>query len=289
MRGEIPEFRERISRGEQASFGGRYARRPDPQYDPHYDNLAVLKRRWKAWTGLDAGDDLYMVGTNFEGEDVPIPRSALLALYDELVAMNQRRPWVPPTPPGPESEPTDESPDLLTRAELESTASGLDELDVTISDVDSAARASAKRRVLLTDLQRTGLLDEDRAEHNLRLVPSVRYPTLRGYIEAALSLHAYLRCPERQTLPDPAPFPIVGGLVALDWFRLGVPTPEGSTPNIFLSFCEDVFSLELQLQGDFEGGQGVIFTRAERWYELVWRKDDGIHPALLTAHPGAPH
>lgn len=109
------------------------------------------------------------------------------------------------------------------------------------------------------------------------------HPTLRGYALAARQLKAFYASAERaeylQPLDSP---PVVGGPVSIDWFRRGVPTPEGFHPLSWLAFCEWILRTS-QLRAD---NPGEFYSRIQgRTYHLRFRREDGLHPALTWAEP----
>jgi hypothetical protein len=98
--------------------------------------------------------------------------------------------------------------------------------------------------------------------------------TLLGYHTAAGRLLAYLASDERRARrPDARPGPVAGAPVSLDWFRR---TPAEDFERTALG------EWLLAAASPEDTVQGRFYTQWEgRWYELVWRRDDGETPALL--------
>ncbi|WP_437311336.1 hypothetical protein [Sorangium sp. So ce388] len=276
QRGAFGDFRAKVERGEDLGAQEISLTRPEPE------RRALAERRWQAWTGLPPSDDLYLVQAGYIEHPVSITRAALLSLHDQLDALNRAYRAGGPGPMPDPDLPAPPEPDRFQLHLAEGIARDLDTLDAEITP-DNAGAAAAKRRVLLVDLERLGLLDEALRARNDAAVEALWFPTLRGYLEAAFAIFDYLKSPERRAaMPSAPPFLIVGGPVSLDWFRLGPPIPPRSSPHLFLAFCEDTLTLE-NLVSPFPLGQGDFLCIAEHRYRIAWRKDDGVHPALLSA------
>ncbi len=279
LRGEFGAFREIIADGRTTpDFPPDAYAMPVP---PEEESLAELRALWTASTGLRSGDErMYWMGTSFLRTSFALPQGALIQLFDALRA-GDVHPFELPSHAVPDSEP--DGLDGLRLSELEQQAHELEALQATISSHEQAATVSAKRRVLLIDLEFHGLLDGSREARNRALVPPWEYPIVYGYVAAALGLAAYHRSPERaRALPHVPPGPVVGGWVSLDWFRLGTPLPPDSSPFMFLAFCEHIVFTELSLRKS-SGAAGEFYYRAGDRYRVRWRCDDGVHPAVLDA------
>lgn len=82
--GALPQLAERLEYGQDAIVQGLFAARPQPGED-----LAEPRAHWKQWTGTDAGDDVYVVGTTFTPHEVVIPRRALQQILEELTRLRE--------------------------------------------------------------------------------------------------------------------------------------------------------------------------------------------------------
>jgi hypothetical protein len=92
--GQIPEFVEMLSQGEEASTEGFFAvplARNDIEAQDHV--------QWRELTGEELGEDVYMVGTIFTHE-VVLPRQTLLQIYHALEKKRAEFPE-PPLHPHP--------------------------------------------------------------------------------------------------------------------------------------------------------------------------------------------
>ncbi|KYG04065.1 hypothetical protein BE18_12820 [Sorangium cellulosum] len=133
------------------------------------------------------------------------------------------------------------------------------------------------------------MLREEGTDETRRWLGAWRLRTLLGYHDAAVALIRYLRDPERKKyIRDAGPEPVVGARVSLDWFRLGGRAPEPYQPVRWLGFCERTLR-DASIDRSGVEATGEVFTRAEgRWFKLVWRKDDGRTPALVSASAEVP-
>ncbi len=104
---------------------------------------------------------------------------------------------------------------------------------------------------------------------------------LLGYYDAALKLLEYFSSADRRRyIPDAVPESILGARVSVDWYRISHDPPEGFLPKQWLGYCESIFISAKNT----EGGEGDVFVHhGELRYQLYWRKDDGITPALVSA------
>jgi hypothetical protein len=164
--------------------------------------------------------------------------------------------------------------------ELDEMAVALDTAQASAKTPDERADVTAKRRILLEELEEAGLLDETREHEKREWLEGWRMPTLRDYVDAALALRRYYASATRATytLPPP-PARLLDGGVSLDWFRLPSPTPADATPDTWLAFCEHVLH-----SNELSGVSGEILSKVgRRWYQIRWRRDDGEHPAVVAA------
>jgi hypothetical protein len=297
MRGSPSDFRSRVEGDQTASEAGLSASRvraPDP----------CSNRRWRAWTGLLPTDDMFALATSFIALSVPITRAALLRLFDELMAWQRApRPVDSADAPAPAdaapadaaSEEADEDDDdawMETPGfklhQMEARALVLDERDVQVVSAADAAAVADLRRAFLDDLLRLGLLEDVASSPVAAAVDPCAHPTVLGYREAAREILAYQCCEARlRDLPNAQPFPVVGGPVSLGWFRLGAPTPGGVDPLRFLVLGEHLLRWQVE-DGVLTAACGDFFYRDRDPYRFTWRKDDGIHPALVVGDIAAP-
>jgi hypothetical protein len=156
--------------------------------------------------------------------------------------------------------------------------------------------ASARRRVLLVELEVAGLFDPD-VGVQIVLGNALaaadwhagecrrRYPLLLAYHDAARALLAYLlsdvRARRQPTAVaaarrDPR---VRGAPVSLDWFRRPTPHPPELDRLDWLAVAERHLAAARVTP---TGGGGEVFLRAAgAWWVLEWRTDDGVTPALV--------
>ena len=273
-----------LERGDDLSVQGLFAMRPEPG-DPFVEEA---KARWREWTGNDAGDDIYVVGTTFTDHEVAIPRLALIEILTKLKELQQQTtlapvPWLfRPDPIFPDPGKGEEE----IMRDLEKRAIELDTLEKEAAETDTpsvelAATISAKRRFLLLEVNAAGLFHESHASSKRAWLTTWELLTLLGYFEAALELLAYFCSVERRRyIPDAGPEPVLGSRVSVDWYRIPKDPPEGFRPEQWLGYCESIFMTATNT----EGGEGDMFVHEGKLrFQLYWRKDDGITPALVRA------
>lgn len=273
-----------LERGGDLSVQGLYAMRPEPG-DPFLEEAKV---RWREWTGNDAGDDIYVVGTTFTEHQIAIPRLALMEILTKLKELQQQTilatvPWLfRPDPIFPDPGQGEEK---LIR-DLEKRAIELDKLENEKADTNTptlelSATIFAKRRFLLLDLNAAGLFHESHASSKRVWLTTWELHTLLGYFEAALKLLAYFSSLDRRSyVPGVGGEPILGARVSVDWFRFAQYSPAGFHPEQWLAYCESI----LMSATSTEGGEGDIFVhQGDLRFQLYWRKDDGVTPALVSA------
>lgn len=244
LRRNLGEDLQALRNGDEVDDDGHYARRPGA-----LDDLEAERGRWHRLAATDPGDDVYLLGLTYEIGELLVPRDTLIAIVEELVALRARP--------------------------LEQQAQELDELAITASTPEDAARVHIRRKALLSLLAENGVLEGAAAAW----VPSER---LLGYALAAGELQRYASSEARRalaaTLP-PAP------AVSIDWFRLHTPHPPGSDPFEWLARWEAIFVSG----GPYAGPEGFTLVREDgRWYRLEWRRDDGETPVLLRVEPFEP-
>jgi hypothetical protein len=273
-----------LERGEDLIEEGLYATRPEPD-DPFVEEA---KARWREWTGNDADDDIYVVGTTFTDHEVAIPRLALIEILTKLTE-RQHHTTLPPIPwlfrPNPISPDPGRGEEEIMR-DLERRAIELDTLEKKAAETDTssvelAATISAKRRFLLLDLNSAGLFHESQERSKSVWLTTWQLHTLLGYFEAARKLLAYFSSVDRRRyIPDAGPEPVVGARVSVDWFRVPKNPPEGFRPEQWLGYCESIFMTATSTEG-YEGDMFVHEGKLR--FQLYWRKDDGITPALVRS------
>lgn len=204
-------------------------------------------------------------------------------LHTDTLMRRQESEALPPLPLLFQEESSASSPqpgerEILERLELRAT-----ELDAMRHAPESAADESVKRRFLLLDLQGAGLFDASNGLRKDQWLRQWGFVHLAGYRDAALQLRRYLHSAERsRSLPPADTSGVVGAPVSVDWFRAGAPAFEGRTPLEWLAFCEAT----VRPSEIVEGGEGEVLTHvSRRWYRIYWRRDDGIHAALVFSEP----
>ncbi len=122
------------------------------------------------------------------------------------------------------------------------------------------------------------LRDKGVFEESLAAPPA--FVKIREYHAAATKAASYLRSRERfEFNPEATVEPVIGSPVSLDWFRLGAePGPPHLSPTAWLAFLENTLT-----RNEVSGDQGELFVRADDWWSLFWRADDGEHPCVVAA------
>lgn len=280
-RGDLPDLLARIERGEDVMAYAVYARRADQPFE-------ALRARWRERTGEDPGEDAMIVGSPPLGTAALLPRRALVAILREFERQRAEVPprmWGPPAPvlftapsTGDEPQPGEEG--WLRRLEEQALVN-----DMLASRVDVLYMGFiVERRQLVARLAERGLLDATRAELKRRWLVTWALPKLLGWFDAACARVAYLASPERAAyeLPPPPVDPLASA-VSLDWFRLPTPPPEGVAPHDWLALCERVLFVN---PPDTPRASGEILSRIRnKWYRIIWRRDDGRTPVVLRAQP----
>ncbi len=286
--GVVPDFVERIERGESVPFAQMFARRPEASED-----LSAGRELWKELTGRELGDDVYMLSCHWTDE-LAVPRKTLLALVRELRALNDAA----PKPPAPWLfrqdpiwwAPAPDEADVLR--ELEARAAAWDELhrrtplvSVGPEQLAAAAEVLVKRRTLLAELEHMGFFMDGYAETRIKALTEWGFPTLLGYAEGAHQLHLYLRSRERTMsawqLPE-ASRRLLDNPISVDWFRLEHPAAEGREAFTTLSSYEH--ALRTARLPDIPAGE-MLVKEGDVWWRLVWRRETGNVVALVSGEP----
>lgn len=162
---------------------------------------------------------------------------------------------------------------------LELRAAELDAMTATARTVEERAAETARRRVLLIELETAGLLDRAHRAGSREELRRLSLPVLLGYHDAAGQLLDYLAGEvRRKAIEDATPRAVRGAPVSLDWFRqrASQPPPEHD--------LDEWTALGEWLLAGFavEGQEGEFGSQlGSYWYRVVWRADDGYTPALL--------
>jgi len=276
--GKLPGFRSAVERGESVQAYPLFARRPDADED-----LSASRAEWQAMTGNELGNDVYSLGVAFSAKEVLLPRSVLLKLVDQLMDVRSHT----PKPPGPwlfRPDPISSDPAPREEAELrqlEKEAAEFDRMAQAIDPKPDSASIAAKRRFLLIELDACGLTHVSCSHDKRRWLETWRLEKLLDYFDAAMQIHAYFESPERRDqIPEAKDQPVPGSRVSLDWYRWPHQPPPDVTPREWLAFCERT----LMDAPSTDGYEGRILTHVDDyWYQTHWRKDDGTHPAVVSA------
>jgi hypothetical protein len=234
------------------------------------------------YEGLKAVSDLagnYELSGDFFSSRVTIPRAVVIEVLEtiqKLRVSQERTEPVPvilphvridPAPIGPR-------PDLPTGWEdLERRAAELDALTTRQRTAENKAEEACKRRFLLLDLRDKGVFEQS-------FVTPPALVVIQSYRDAGLKVASYLGSPERFELnPEARVQDVIGSPVSLDWFRGAHQRgPSHLSPMAWLAFLENMLT-----RNEVRGNEGEIFVRAEDWWSLFWRADDGDHPCVVSA------
>jgi hypothetical protein len=168
--------------------------------------------------------------------------------------------------------------DQARHDDLELRAARLDGLVARAATAQDAVDAAAKRRFLMLDLEAEGLFEG--ALHPTLSAALADRPTLRTYRDAAVRLRSYLTSDvRRQFLTSDPPRSLTDSNVSIDWFRFPQPIPDGFVEDEWVAYCEFMMT-SLTLHGD--GGE-ILFKVREKLCTVLWRLEDGIHPAIYKA------
>jgi hypothetical protein len=181
--GRIPDFADKLARGEDISMIHRFAARPEP------DELLLEDQvRWKELTGSELGEDVYMVGTTFITHDVILPRQTLRSIFQAL--LKKRAEF--PEPPFPwlfrldpyHLTPTECEEELVGR--LEKRAVALKKLLCSEQTEKSVAEIAAIQKTLLRDLEAAGVFDHKYSKQKQLWLEKWGYETLLTYHKDAM-------------------------------------------------------------------------------------------------------
>jgi hypothetical protein len=197
---------------------------------------------------------------------VLLPRAAFLAALERMLDLRAQAMEHTVEPAAPEAVTAADAP-----AGGEGRAEILAALERRAAELDAMTaqpEAAARRRVLLRELDVAGLMSDEDVSAEL-----AAFPTLLGYHAAARALLAYLAGEARyEVLPGALPTGVLGAPVSLDFFR-GRPAPEPE----WTALGEWLLTTAAPV-----GGEGEFAAQsAGQWYEVHWRADDGVTPALL--------
>jgi hypothetical protein len=144
------------------------------------------------------------------------------------------------------------------------------------------AEESARRRVLLLDLEAYGLLEPENAVRKQTWLGRWSLPLLSDYRRAADLLRRYLASAERaRRVKAGGASSLIGAPVSVDWFRLRPDDPGDDTSFAWLAELEAAAR-----PPTLTGGEGDVFVPLDgRMYKVRWRMDDGSHAALVSAIP----
>ncbi len=240
---------------------------------------------------------VYTLSADFLQQQITLPAETILEVLARLESL--RRASAPQHHPSPEISSSATAPraediqDLVASPEpqhqprlshgqafwedLERRAVEIDQLAAGTRTPESAAQEAVKRRFFLIELDAAGLLGEAPPELLMQL-QDWRFAHLLEYHAAALQIWAYFASAERHGyLREAPPERVLGSSVSVDWMRLRSPVPEGFSFFEWLAHCEYVLK-----HVEVNGGEGEVMTKARgKWWQLYWRRDDGIHPALV--------
>jgi hypothetical protein len=161
--------------------------------------------------------------------------------------------------------------------QLEPEARRLDETAV------EDARAHARRRLLLAQLQTAGILEPKHARWRLRWLEALGCEVLLTYQHAAVDLAEYRSSGARQRVFEAIAQPVPDEPhVSLDWFRPASGRAPEAKQSSWSATCETAVIAHADV-GSYSGE--VFFEAGGEVYVLRWRRDDGITPALVSAHP----
>jgi hypothetical protein len=314
--GVTPQQRELFARGEDFAVPNLSAVRV-PASDPDAREAIAA---WQAFAGRDPGPDVYLVSASFSAHALAVPPPTMARLIAELgplcdgVRSGALEPRL--AEPGAEVPPPDATailaPDDAAAAtalappalasddvlrDLENSAAMLDQLDPEdtlregLPSEQLDALTAARRRTVLLGLRIAGLFSPAAiagpaaAATRARLL-AAGFPTLAGYLDAAVALAAYLTSRTRAQQLPPASEDLLLSAVSLDWFRKAAPSAAPSpapraADDAWLTRCEAAFARAR-----------AVGPRAGRTYTklddgtAVWlhfRTDVGPHVSLWRA------
>lgn len=210
--GQIPEFVEMLSQGEQASTEGFFA------VPLALDDIEAKDHaQWHELTGEELGEDVYMVGTTFTSE-VVLPRQTLLQIYH---ALSEKRAEFP-EPPLVWLFRLD--PYYLCPAEGErELIEKLEERAVAFSCMQEnetdESTLSATRKELLRDLESAGLFSEVYSKQKQEWLERWGACKLLAYHQDALKFMTHFRSRVRRpVVQETVPAAMLGASIStLAW------------------------------------------------------------------------
>ena len=212
--GQIPDFADKLARGEDISLVHRFAVRPAPD-----ELLPEDQMRWKELTGSELGEDVYMVGTTFITHDVILPRQTLLSIFQALLKKRAEFPE-PPFPWLFRSKPYYVTPttgeEELVR-KLEKRAVAFKKLLCSEQTEESVAEIATIKKALLRDLEAAGLFSKAYSKQKQLWLEKWGCSTLLTYHKDAMrflnNFQSQLQPPVSQ---NRVPEPVLRAFVSLD-------------------------------------------------------------------------
>jgi hypothetical protein len=215
----------------------------------------------------------------------------LLEILDRMLDLRateaehaQAPPPADDAPPPAAGSPVDEAQLMLARAvagrpgapgRAEELAR-LEQRGRELDAMDDPAEAAARRRAVLIELDGLRVLSGD--EDVGRELRDLGLRTLSDYHAAAGRLLAYLGSDQRRAVrPAARRGPVLGAPISLDWFRRAPVESFDRTAlgEALLAAASPENMIQARFYTQWHG----------RWYEVVWRRDDGETPALLQLTP----
>jgi hypothetical protein len=292
--GDFPELLDKVRSGEFVAREG-FGANPVSSADVE----PAWREVWRTVSGDAALDEPVVVSSVMVYEPFVLPRTALVDILEKLGVLREawakdpQQPDPRASPPAASSpaaarqlfrsdptgaEPSEVEPVLL--ADTEQLAIALDALAAAATTAEQLADVAVRRRVLLDELEASGILDAERAADKRSYLERWKLVTLVGYLDAAGQLSAYYAGTLRAGYQVPAPpTRLLDGHVSLDWFRARVATPAGATPDGWLAFCEGVL-----VDNAPSSAAGEILSKtAGRWYVIRYRVEARQHPVVVSA------
>lgn len=153
-------------------------------------------------------------------------------------------------------------------------------------DLDEPA-ASARRRVLLAELEEAGVLDEARLIDKIYWLRTWGLGAMVPLAEAARDLWGYLRSEVRRVqvgASEPPPARLLEARISLDWMRAPPPVPRGWDAFSWLALGERLLIRHAPPPAVASGR--ILVVQGTVRAELLWRREDGeravLHGALLA-------
>ncbi|MFZ5443177.1 MAG: hypothetical protein ACOZQL_24425 [Myxococcota bacterium] len=224
-----------------------------------------LGAEWKALSGTELGDDVWVCYFSFLRRHFALPRKALVELTEALLELRAA------TPPVPE-------PQLFRLTPCGPTPTPAEEMSVRAVESMAQLAVPEDHWRLLIALENVGIFADVWWDEREAWLTRWNLPIVREYLHAARAMNAYLRSPERRRhVPDGKPG-ILFNAVSIEWFRRPS-VPEGFEEHDWLGLCERAF-----LDAPSTVGQeGEVFTRVgKHWCRIVWRMEHPLPPAIIA-------